>query len=323
MPETRLFSSRDWVAVAGVDPLMLDDREATMRGASLEAPAEEERYLERSALLRTSQAQYPQWLPDTYTVQEGDTLSTLAARFNLDERTVVWANDALIQHPDQLSIGQQLVILPLDAAYHIVAEGDTLQTIAAKYQVPPETVLAYKGNAITDPDALAPGARLVIPGATLPDVPKPTPVPKVASSSASSNPNDGQTLTASADGSQAGSGTLVWPLSGMITQNYGGYHEGIDIHTPAGRPVVAADDGTVVLVSWLTYSYGYHIIIDHGDGIETLYAHLSEIEVEVGQAVAKGEEVGKVGSTGRSTGPHLHFEVRENGTHRNPYNYLP
>ena len=93
--------------------------------------------------------------------------------------------------------------------------------------------------------------------------------------------------------------------------------------SPTGTPVVAADDGTVVLTSWLRYSYGYHVIIDHGDGVQTLYAHLSVIEVEVGQAVSKGQEIGKVGTTGRVTGPHLHFEVIEGGVRRNPFNYLP
>jgi murein DD-endopeptidase MepM/ murein hydrolase activator NlpD len=321
LPEARLVPSRDWAVAASFDQHSLDDREAARRGVAVAAPATDERFLERSALLRTSQAQYPQWQPQTYTVQDGDTLSTLAERFGLDQRTVVWANDALVQHPDQLSVGQQLVILPLNAAYHMVAEGDTLQSIAAKYQVPAETIIAYKGNAITDPNTLGVGSRLVVPGAALPDVPKPTPVPRVASDA--SNGNKGQTYTADADASQPGSGALAWPLDGMITQNYGGGHRGIDIYRPTGYAIYAADGGTVVLVSWLTYSYGYHIIIDHGNGLETLYAHMSEIEVEVGQVVTQGQEVGKVGTTGRVTGPHLHFEVLENGVHRNPFNYLP
>jgi murein DD-endopeptidase MepM/ murein hydrolase activator NlpD len=97
----------------------------------------------------------------------------------------------------------------------------------------------------------------------------------------------------------------------------------VDIHTKAGVPVVAADGGTVTLVSWQNYGYGYHVIIAHADGTETLYAHLSAISVEAGQTVAAGQEVGLVGSTGRSTGPHLHFEVRTNGVQTNPFAYLP
>ena len=87
--------------------------------------------------------------------------------------------------------------------------------------------------------------------------------------------------------------------------------------------MVATDDGTVVLVSWMRTSYGYHVIVDHGNGLETLYAHLDGINVEVGQNVSKGDVLGVRGNTGRSTGPHLHFEVRSGGVRQNPFSYLP
>ena len=277
--------------------------------------------LQREALPRTIIAEYPQVQPFIYQVQAGDTLSTIAAHFNLSQRTLVWANESLILHEDQLSVGQELVILPLDGAYHTVAEGETLASIAAKYGASLETILTYPGNNIPDPDHLTVGAKLIIPGALLPEPPKPTPVPRAVR--AESSANDGQTKTAQPDSSVQGSGSMAWPLSGIITQGYRSYHQAVDIYQPTGTPVVAADDGTVVLTSWLRYSYGYHVIIDHGDGVQTLYAHLSVIEVEVGQAVSKGQEIGKVGTTGRVTGPHLHFEVIEGGVRRNPFNYLP
>ncbi|MGQ9555163.1 MAG: peptidoglycan DD-metalloendopeptidase family protein [Anaerolineae bacterium] len=277
--------------------------------------------LQREALPRTIIAEYPQVQPFIYQVQAGDTLSTIAAHFNLSQKTLVWANESLILHEDQLSVGQELVILPLDGAYHTVAEGETLASIAAKYGASLETILTYPGNSIPDPDHLTVGAKLIVPGAFLPEPPKPTPVPRTVR--AESSANDGQTKTAQPDSSLQGSGSMVWPLSGIITQGYRSYHQAVDIYQPTGTPVVAADDGTVVLTSWLRYSYGYHVIIDHGDGVQTLYAHLSVIEVEVGQTVSKGQEIGKVGITGRVTGPHLHFEVIEGGVRRNPFNYLP
>ena len=308
---SRLVSNREY----------LEDAALSFRGERARVPAGELQLLQREALPRTTVAQYPQLAPTIYRVQEGDTTSTIAARFNLDVKTLVWSNPSLILHEDELSLGQELVILPLDGAYHTVAEGETLASVAAEYGAAPETILAYKGNDIPDPDHLTVGATLIVPGAVLPDPPKPTPVPRVVQSE--TQQSSGETYTAAPDESVAGSGSLAWPLEGMITQRFSRYHQGIDIHTPAGRPVVAADDGTVVLVSWLTYSYGHHVIIDHGNGVETLYAHMNDILVEVGQTVTKGQQIGTVGATGRATGPHLHFEVREGGVRRNPFSYLP
>ena len=270
----------------------------------------------REGSVRTVEGQYPQWEALVYRVQPGDTVSGISAAYGLSDKTVVWANEGLAKRPDLLSLGQELVILPLDGAYHTVIEGETLEAIAQKYEVPLAAIVEYQGNDIPDDGLLTAGMKLIIPGAKLPDVPRvvPTPIP----------PSDaGRTYQAKPAEPVQGSGALAWPLSGMITQGYTRYHQGVDIHTPAGRPVSAADDGTVVLVSWMRTGYGYHVIINHGEGVETLYAHLSAISVEVGQNVTKGTEIGKVGSTGRSTGPHLHFEVRENDVRRNPFNYLP
>lgn len=303
----------------------VEEEVPSFRGRRPAPPVSEVRLLQREALVRTIQADYPEWHPRTYHVSAGDTVSEVAQRFGLDLRTLIWANSALVERPDWLSLGQELLILPVDGAYHTVADGETLAGIAEKYAVSPDAILAYKGNDIEDPGSLPAGLKLIVPGANLPEPPRPTPTPRpliVARPTTAAATNEGQTLTAKPESVQTGSGSMAWPLSGMLTQGYGRYHQGIDIHTPAGRPVVAADAGTVVLVSWMRYSYGYHVIVDHGNGVETLYAHLSAITVEVGQNVDKGGEVGKVGSTGRSTGPHLHFEVRENGARRNPFNYL-
>ncbi len=292
----------------------LDDARPLTRGERPAAPlVSEDEVLRRAGVMHTTEALYPELQARTYAVADGDTLYGIAARYDLDLKTVIWANDALVKSPDSLSIGQELVILPLDGAYYAVAEGDTIESIAEKYKVSSDAILNYGGNEIEDGTPLTVGMKLVIPGADLPEPP-----PRVIAV-----PAQERTYTARVVDPQEGSGSLIWPVSGRISQGYSGGHAAVDIAGDTGSPVVAADDGTVVLVSWMTWSYGYHIIIDHGNGLETLYGHLSEIDVEVGENVSKGEVIGKRGSTGRSTGPHLHFEVREGGVRRNPFNYLP
>lgn len=143
-------------------------------------------------------------------------------------------------------------------------------------------------------------------------------------SSGTGNSSSGETVGTGAEGT----GSMRWPVnvSGRLSSNYGsrsrGMHTGIDIACPYGTPVLAADSGTVILVKRLTYSYGQYVIIDHGGSISTLYAHMSAIHVSVGQSVSKGQQVGSVGSTGNSTGNHLHFEVRINGRHVSPWGYV-
>jgi murein DD-endopeptidase MepM/ murein hydrolase activator NlpD len=289
----------------------------SFRGASSVPVIANESLLEKQGLLRTVGAYYPEVMVTQYQVEGGDTLYTIADRFGLSVRTVFWANQSIVKEPDALALGQQLAILPTDGAYHTVADGDTIDSIAAAYHVMPEIILGYSGNKVPDPQHLATGTQLVIPGAALPDLPA-----KVAPTVAADD-NVGETYTAAPSDTAPGTGQLVWPVSGMISQRAHSGHMAIDIAGAVGTPVVAADSGTVTLVSWMTTSYGYHIIIDHGNGLETLYAHLSEIDVEVGQVVNQGDLIGKRGNTGRSTGPHTHFEVRENGVKRDPMDYLP
>lgn len=149
-----------------------------------------------------------------------------------------------------------------------------------------------------------------------------------AAAAASNSDNGGETVSGDAGASPGGTGSLRWPVSGSgrISSDYGnrsrGFHTGIDIAISSGTPVLAADSGTVILVKRLTYSYGQYVVIDHGGSISTLYAHMSAIHVSQGQSVEKGQQIGAVGSTGNSTGPHLHFEVRVNGKYTNPWGYV-
>ncbi|MBN1399326.1 MAG: M23 family metallopeptidase [Anaerolineae bacterium] len=242
-----------------------------------------------------------------YTVSEGDTVLGIAEKFNLEGNSLLWANPRLEDNPDFLSLGQELVILPIDGAYHTVASGEDVESIAKTYKVKPESITDYPGNDLSAPFTLQVGQKLIIPGGTKPYVSR-------------------QVLAYSGEipkDAQRGSGQLVWPMSGYISQRYWQGHRAIDIAGNAGLPVSASDSGYVVLVQRSDVGYGRMVVIDHGNGYQTLYAHLSTYYVEVGQSVAKGEMIGKCGSTGNSTGPHLHFEVIQGEARRNPLNYLP
>ena len=233
-----------------------------------------------------------------YTVQAGDTLLKIAGEFGLQGTSVLYANDALAGQNDLLSIGQELFILPVDGAYHKVAAGETLQSIAAKYKVETDAIALYPGNKLTEPYTLAAGQYLIVPGGVKPYVPK----------QVQTYPSMG---TATQSG-VTGTGQLAWPMSGSISQGYWEGHRAIDIYAPRGTPIIAADAGTVVAAHYAT-GYGRMVVVDHGNGYQTLYAHMDAFFVEVGQDVEKGQLLGKCGSTGNSTGPHVHFEVRKGG----------
>ena len=243
----------------------------------------------------------------TYTVQAGDTVQTIAAAFGLQPATIMWSNPEVEDAPDLLRIGQELVILPIDGVYHTVAEGETLATIAEKYKATPEAIAQCKYNGLQPPlFRIEPGMRLIVPGGEKPYVPKSVttyegPVPEGVH----------------------GSGQLMWPVLGTITQGYWYGHRAIDIGAPTGSAVLAADSGFVSFAGWTDVGYGYLVVIDHTNGFVTYYAHLSAIYVYEGQGVERGQVIGAVGSTGWSTGPHLHFEVRYNGVQQNPRAYLP
>ena len=243
-----------------------------------------------------------------YLVQSGDTIYGIAAKLGLAPETILWANSDLEGNPDWLRVGQALTVLPLDGVYHQVGGGDTIAGIANTYKVEPAAIVTYPLNEL-DPETpvIEAGQWLVVPGGQKPFVPRAV--------TAYSGP-------VSVDAA-LGSGAFGWPAGGVIFQGYWSGHQAIDIAAWAGAPIAAADSGHVVFSGWDDTGYGYTLVIDHGNGFQTLYAHLQAYYVEAGENVAKGQQIAEMGSTGNSTGPHLHFEVRQGTVQRNPVGFLP
>jgi murein DD-endopeptidase MepM/ murein hydrolase activator NlpD len=245
----------------------------------------------------------------TYTVQPNDNVWYIAQGFGLNAETVLWANPKVEQSPDLLSVGQTLFIPPVDGIYYTVKKGDTVQKLAKDYKTTVEKIVGFKANDLQEPYALTPGQKIM-----LPDGKKKVP--------ALQNIYPMTYVGSAPKGAPTGSGRFAWPTRGSLTQAFWSGHSGIDIANRTGTPIVAADAGYVVLAGQDTWGYGNQVVIDHGNGFKTRYAHLSRIDVKAGDTVKKNQRIGLMGSTGRSTGPHLHFEVIHNGVVRNPQGYL-
>jgi len=244
-----------------------------------------------------------------YTIAAGDTVGQIADKFGVSEDTIYWENN--ITPKTLLKPGSKLRILPVTGVKHTVSRGETVQSISKKYDSSAQAIVDWPYNTFVNDEVfeLAVGQTLIVPDGVKPDEVQVNPRVSIAR------------LTPDA-GSVTASGSWVWPAAGKITQGFAWYHKGLDIANKEGPPVVAADSGRVIAVLSTRYGYGNHIIIDHGNGFQTLYAHLSGFRVEVGQNVAKGSIIGIMGSTGRSTGTHLHFEIRQNGVALPPLNFL-
>jgi len=229
-----------------------------------------------------------------YVVREGDTISQVAEMFGVTPNTVVWANDL----GDHIHEGQHLVILPFSGIRHQVEEGDSLQKIAEKYEAEAEEVKEF--NNITD-ESLVVGEFVDVKGGV-----KPEPEPQVAQERAQKR---GPAPTAQT----VEQGYFIRPISGGIrTQGaHGPGNTAVDLAAPYGTPIYAAAEGTVIksVTGGYNGGYGNYVEIKHPNGTRTLYAHNSQNTVAVGEYVSRGQVIAYMGSTGRSTGPHVHFEV--------------
>ncbi|KKQ54608.1 MAG: lipoprotein precursor [Candidatus Woesebacteria bacterium GW2011_GWC1_38_13] len=242
-------------------------------------------------------------------VQKGDTIAGISEKFGVSIETVKWQNNLT---KDTIKEGQTLEILPITGIAHKVNKGDTVYSIAKKYDIDPQAIVNYPFNSFSNDETfqLAIGQVVFVPEGVKPAEILTSPVARIRQSTPDA-------------GTVAGSGNFVWPSAGTITQRFVWYHKGLDIANRAAPDVLASDSGKVLVAGWLdSYGYGNRVIIDHGNGYKTLYAHLQKIYVLPGQGVNRGIAIGKMGSTGRSTGTHLHFEVILNGVYINPLGVL-
>ena len=245
-----------------------------------------------------------------YLVQSGDVLGAIAEKFNISVNTILWANS--LNWNSTIRPGQKLVILPRSGLNHEIKSGENVSALAKKYQTDAAKIIG--ANKLADASDIKIGDLLFIPDGVKPAQVVSSYKPKSVPAQISVPEN----LPAALE-----SGTkLLWPIiSKRITQYYSWRHSGVDIGDKSGNPIYAAESGKVVRAGW-SRGYGYNIVINHGDGFETLYGHASKLLVETGDTVSRGQTIALVGSTGWSTGPHLHIEVRVNDVRQNPLNYI-
>ncbi|MDE2071720.1 MAG: peptidoglycan DD-metalloendopeptidase family protein [Patescibacteria group bacterium] len=239
-----------------------------------------------------------------YTVHKGDTVQSIGKLFGVSANTVVWANNLT----GPIHEGEQLIILPVSGVQYTVKSGDTLAGIAKKYKADATEIAQYNG--VSD-STLAVGTSIIIPNGEAPL----TAAQQAANAHATAIRRIAKGATEPyLGGSGPDLGTYyAWPVAGgVITQGLHGWNA-VDIGAPSGTPIYAAADGTVIIArgggGW-NGGYGNYVVISHGNGTQTLYAHMSRVLVSAGEPVSQGQTIGKVGATGEATGPHLHFEVR-------------
>jgi LysM repeat protein len=248
---------------------------------------------QRQSLLTDSQVKL-------YQVAKGDTLWDIARRFNVDLKTITMINK--LDDNSNLSIGQTLELPYRSSSIHVISRGETMWDIASRYDI--SVGQLQKMNPDKNPRRLKIGDKLTIPSSVRQDI------------AGEVKPSRGISFSGA---------VLAWPIIGVITSNYGwrksGFHHGLDIAGDIGDSIKAADDGIVSFADYKSV-YGRTVIIDHANKQQTLYAHLQNIYVKKGQEVRKGQKIATCGISGRTTGPHLHFEVREDSDTYDPLKYL-
>ncbi len=290
----------------------------------------------RAADIHTNMPARPRQDIITYTVQGGDTVSGIADKFGLQPKTVFAANYAMLQdNPENLQPGQVLKILPVDGVYWEWLGGAvTFGQWAAYFNVKPEDIINYPANhldaaSLGDPASasIPVGTFLIIPGGAYQyHTPGQVPLGITRSNPATAQVG-GSGACPPTSGGAVGTGTFVYPtdrhyLSGFDYSTKTN-HLGIDLAANLGDNIYAADGGVVVYAGSNSYGYGNMVMIDHGTGFQSLYAHLSQIFVSCGQSVNQGQTIGAAGATGHASGPHLHFEVRTASAVIDPWNVLP
>ena len=262
-----------------------------------------------------------------YTVKKGDTLKSIAATYFTDADLIAAMNNLPENSP--LYIGDTLY-LPQDPEMEVVVtSGDNIWNLAAKYHTTAENLINY--NKLEQPEQLKPGETIDIPVINYQEEPQSITVQTLAARGQNLQRKLAVAATTTVKAknlpsSQSQKTDWLTPVQGVISSSFGqrnqGYHHGVDIAAEAGTNIKAAAGGKVILAGWKNWVYGNTVTIDHGNGWQTMYAHTSKVLVEEGDTVAAGDVIALVGSTGNSTGPHLHLELRKNGTIVNPQKYI-
>ena len=261
-----------------------------------------------------------------YTVTQGDAVFNIAFDHGVKPETVLWSNyDVLKDNPHAISAGMLLKIPPIDGIYYQWKEGDTLEAVASKFHTDIEKIISWSGNRIdlTDPE-ISPDSWIMLPDGQREFQQWIVPVIARGAAGVSTGVYGGGACPGGYEGIY-GSGGFIWPtVNRKISGNdYWSGHLAIDIGSALGEPISASDSGVIVFAGWATGGYGFTVAIDHGNGYQTLYAHLNSINVICGKSVVQGQIIGYGGSSGNSTGPHLHFEIRYQGGFVNPWYVLP
>lgn len=308
---------------AAVQSAQADSGKVTLPEVTAASPAAA---ITRKSSLLTIIPKRPSLEAREYTVVEGDSIFEIAQKFRLEPETILWANyDLLNDNPDLVYAGMKLKIPPTDGVYYQWQSGDSLEAVAGRFDAQVESILEWAGNQLdlADP-AVEMGKWVMIPGGhrefrqwVIPVIPR-------GRAGVSRALYGGGACEGSYEGAY-GSGSFVWPAANhtLSGNDYWSGHLGIDIAAGEGAQVVAADSGVVVFAGWASGGYGNTIMIDHGNGYQTLYAHLGSVRTECGRSVTKGSVIASAGNTGMSTGPHLHFEVRYQGGFVSPWFALP
>jgi len=291
--------------------------------------------ISRMALLHTNIPDRPRADIIKYTIVKGDTVIGIAAKYGLKPKSIMFGNYyTLRDDPHNLSIGKELNILPVDGYYYEWQAGDGLNGVAKGLNVKPEDIINYPLNHLdmatigdfSNPN-IKPGTWLIVPGGTRPYTSWSAPVGVTRTNPTSARVMGSGSCGTITDGA-VGLGTFIWPNNNHTLSGFDyspeTNHRGIDLAGNTGEAIYAVDAGVIVYAGWNEWGYGNMIMIDHGNGWQSLYAHLSGINVVCGQSVDQGTVIGALGSTGNSSGSHLHFELMHTLYSKvNPWSYLP
>jgi hypothetical protein len=327
------WTSRSWASAATTSPANI--AQPAVKGDNTDSPSvvlpdfvaqNEIPAISRQTSLHTIIPNRPGEEVRDYTVAQGDSVFEIASKFSIKPETLLWANyDLLNDNPDMISVDMPLKVPPVDGVLYQWKEGDTVDSVAASFEADPQAILSFPGNNIdlTNP-VVQPGTWVMVPGGhrefrqwIIPVIPR-------GRAGVSRELYGAGACEGSFDGAY-GTGGFIWPAGNHVISgnDYWSGHLGVDIGAGEGAPIYAADSGVVVFAGWANGGYGNMVMIDHGNGYQTLYAHMSQVVAGCGRSVSQGQTIGYSGSTGNSTGAHLHFEVRYEGGFVSPWYVLP